>query len=1141
MSVDSREERIAALLAQRGLPRPGGDGAAPRSDRSRGPLSRGQRRMWLAQTMRPESSAYNVASAWRIEGDLDEPALVRALERLCLRHAALRTVFRTAGETAGEEVEQIVLDAPPAVETVELVVSDPGHHDDSAALAAALAERAGTPFDLAQAPPVRLTLYRHPGRRWTLGMVVHHILVDDWSMGILLTDLAALYRSVVAGGDETGGDPGPSYLEWAEREGERREVTEAQVRYWAERLRDAPRRMDLPVSGPPGDAPAAHVRVPARPAALGALLELGRAAGCSAFTVLLTVWAALLHRVTGERDMVVGTPATLRDRPETHRTVGFFLNTFALRLAVPPRASFRRLLSDTSDALVGAHAQGAAPYDAVVEAVDPPRQDVRHPLFQVWFAAEGEGVDALELAGVTCREIAAGGGDAKFDLALFATGTGTGSGTGSGAENGDGGTRLTLEYDASMFDRDAMERMAGRLARLADALAASPDTPVGDHDLLDAAERDLVLRHWNDTGTAPSPVPLVHRWFERRAASEPGRTALEQDGRRVTYGELDRLAEAVAHALREASVRPGDFVAVAVRRSPAMVAAVLGVLKAGAAYVPLDLDHPAERLAMILEDTAAPVVLVDAHTRAALPPTTGRLLDVAEAAGRAPTTPGPAPVIPADAVAYVTYTSGSTGRPKGICMPHRAVSNLVGWQLERYAPVPPGQRTLQFASLSFDVSFQEIFSTFAGGGTLVLISEDQRRDVHGLAELLTALRVERLFIPAAALQQMAEGHRAGGGLPAGLRTVISGSEQLVVTDDLRQLFAGLPDGRLHNEYGPSETHVTTAHTLARDPAGWPAWAPIGRPVTASRVYLLDAWGRPVPVGVTGELCVGGAGLAHGYLGMPAATAAAFVPDPFSGEPGARLYRTGDQARYRPDGTLEFLGRADDQVKIRGYRVELGEVRTVLEEHPEVGTAFVRVWGERSADRRLVAYATPAPGTDPDEEGLREHLRARLPAYMVPAAYVLLEKFPLTVNGKVDQRRLPEPRFGSARRNGGERVEPCGERERRTARRFAAVLSTEAVGRDEDFFRLGGSSLLVARLLTQIREEFSVTVPFTDFFGDPTVAGLAGLVARAEAEAEEGTAPDDPGTAEDGAGPARLDMLLDELLGPAGEPGAERRE
>ncbi|MFJ2211995.1 amino acid adenylation domain-containing protein [Streptomyces sp. NPDC101062] len=1129
MSVDSREERIAALLAQRGLTRPGGDGPAPRGDRSRGPLSRGQRRMWLAQTMRPESAAYNVASAWRVEGDVDEPALVRALERLCLRHAALRTVFRAAGEA----LEQVVLDAPPEVEIVDLGAAAPDQ-DDEAALAAALAVRAGAPFDLAQAPPVRLTLYRHPGRRWTLGMVLHHILVDDWSLGILQSDLAALYRSA-RDGDGADGAPGPSYLDWAEREHERQDLTRPQVSYWAERLRDAPRRMDLPVSGPPGDSPAARVRVPAGPAALGALLDLGRAEGCSPFTVLLTVWATLLHRVTGERDMVVGTPATLRDRPETHRTVGFFLNTFALRLAVPARASFRRMLSHTSDALAEAHTHGAAPYDAVVEAVDPPRQDVRHPLFQVWFAAEGEGVDALELDGATCREIPAGGGDAKFDLALFATGAGD-------------STRLTLEYDASMFDREAMEGMAGRLGRLADALAASPDTPLADHDLLGPAERDLVLRVWNDTGSAPSPVPLAHQWFERRAAAEPGRTALEQDGRQVTYGELDGLAEAVAHALREASVRPGDFVAVAVRRSPAMVAAVLGVLKAGAAYVPLDLDHPAGRLAMILEDTAAPVVLVDAHTRAALPPTSARLLDVSEVGGRAPAVPGPVPRIPADAVAYVTYTSGSTGRPKGICMPHRAVGNLVGWQLERYAPVPPGRRTLQFASLSFDVSFQEIFSTFAAGGTLVLISEDQRRDVHGLAELLTALRVERLFIPAAALQQMAEGHRAGGGLPETLRTVISGSEQLVVTDDLRHLFADLPDGRLYNEYGPSETHVTTAHALARDPADWPAWAPIGRPVTASRVYLLDAWGRPVPVGVVGELCVGGVGLAHGYLGMPAATAAAFVPDPFSGEPGARLYRTGDQARYRPDGTLEFLGRADDQVKIRGYRVELGEVRTVLEEHPEVGTAFVRVWGERSADRRLVAYATPLPGADPDEEGLREFLRARLPTYMVPAAYVLLERFPLTVNGKVDQRRLPEPRFGSARRSGGERVEPRGERERRVARRFAAVLGTDAVGRDEDFFRLGGSSLLVARLLTNIREEFSVTVPFTGFFGDPTVAGLAGLVARAETgegtEAGDRTAPEEAGAtgaADDGAGLARLDMLLDELLGPAGDPGAERPE
>ncbi|MFJ3217590.1 amino acid adenylation domain-containing protein [Kitasatospora sp. NPDC086801] len=1118
-----RERRIEELLAQRGLraPAPAGPGGpgGPHG-RTEGPLSPGQRRLWLLDRLHPGSAEYNVPMAWRIEGDLDEAALVESVRALCLRHSALRT--RITVDAQGEP-GQTVLAAAPAVEIVDHGALPDAERE--AAVEAAVRAEADGPLDLAGAqPPVRLRLHRHGDRRWTLTLTVHHILFDDWSSGVLQHDLAALYRRATGGGGELA-PPSAQYLDWAVRQHERTEGRAEQLAHWRERLEGAPTTVDLPAhpgreSGP---GPARQLTVPADPADLARLEELGRAEGCTSVTVLLAAWAALLHRVGGQDDLVIGTPYAQRGPAWTHELIGFFLNTLALRADLTGTPSFRALLGRMRTAVTEAYERAEVPFDEVVEALRPSRSGSRHPLFQVWFAADEVGAAGLDLPGTVCTPLEADGGRAKFDLVLFAA-------------RRPAGTELVLEYDSVLFDHATVEQLGRQLARLVRALADAPDRPLSDHELLDPAERELVLRTWNDTAAELGAEPLAHHWFERQAARTPDAIAVEAGDERVSYGELDRRAEAVARALAEAGAGAGGFVGIAVRRSVAMLAAVLGTLRTGAAYVPLDLSHPPERIALLLEDTDPPVVLVAEGTADRLPATGARLIDVG-ALPAGPVADGPArPTAPADpeSVAYVTYTSGSTGRPKGILMPHRAVGNLVAWQLERYRLRQPGHRTLQFASLSFDVSFQEIFSTLGAGGTLVLITEDERRDVHGLVDLLNRHRVQRLFIPAVALQQVAEGYRQGGRLPHTLETVIAGSEQLVVTDDLRRLFADLPNGRLHNEYGPSETHVTTAHHLPADPAEWPGWAPIGRPIANSRVYVLDAARRPVPVGARGEVYIGGAGLAHGYLGRPELTALAFVPDPFSDRPGARLYRTGDIARHLPEGELEFLGRADGQVKIRGFRVELGEVQAGLDAHPAVRSAFVKVDGQGSAERRLIAYVVPQDGSAPGPAELRDFLRRRLPEYMVPAAFVALDRFPLTVNGKVDQRRLPAPEFTTGT---GPGAEPRDALERDLAAELAGLLGAERVGRDDDFFQLGGHSLLATKLLWAVQARHHVEFPLADFYRQPTVAGLAELVRGADpASRPDAGAAADEGAAETAAAEQRarqhLDDLFDDLLGPA---------
>jgi len=1112
-SDTQRQQLIDRLLAQHGIRKAGQRVELVRHNATVGPLSSGQQRLWLLDRLQPGSSLYNVAMAWRIDGELDEAVLASSLTDLAARHDVLRTTF-----PAVDGVPQQVVSTPA---TVLLEVDDLSGLSESEReqhALAVIAEDSQRPFDLARGPLFRARLVRIGPMHYVLSLVVHHIIFDDWSLGVLLREVAEIYRANATGTVPRLEEVPIQYLDWAiwERGRTGDEGLAQQLDYWRCQLDGAPTSIDLPVDHPRSriaDVSGSSVHVQVDATVVRALEEVGREEGCTLFMTLLAAWQILLYHYSGQSDIVVGAPIASRRFQETHSLIGFFLNTIALRTDLRGDPTLRAVLGRVREIATSAYANRDVPFDSVVDELRPERRNSQSPLFQVWFAADDASSEEFRLGAATCTSVPITSATSKFDLSLFFNSMG-------------GHGELVLEYNSALFERATAERMLDHLKKVLDDLGRRPDRKLSEVDLVGPVERDKLLRQWNNTAANIVDEVLAHRLFERQVRQSPDAVAAIFGEQQISYLDLDRKAEAIARLLRRSGVAPGEFVAVAISRSFEMLASVLAVLKIGAAYVPLDPGHPAERIRVILDDLGTPVILTDRNLRNRFPLSTSKLIDV-EGAQREQAEddrPRCQTRLSADAIAYVTYTSGSTGRPKGICMPHRAVTNLVGWQLTAYGRRSLGYRTMQFASLSFDVSFQEIFSTLGGGGTLVLISEDERRDVHGLIHLLHRYRVNRLFIPAVALQQVAEGYQAAGRLPTELDTVIAGSEQLLATANLVRFFSDLGSCRLHNEYGPSETHVTAAFTLPGVPSEWPAWVPIGKPIANTRVYVLDTQLRPTAIGVRGEVYVGGLGLAHGYLNRPELTAAHFLPDPFARTPGARMYRTGDLARYLPSGDLEFIGRADSQVKIRGFRVELGEVETALERHPDVRATLVKVTDRGLDDKRLVAYLVPNGGCAPTASELRRFLRSALPDYMVPSAYVVLERFPLTINGKVDQRKLPIP--GKEYRDVEEPlVAPRDELERGLVADFQLLLGVDRVGMHDDFFELGGHSLIAARLVWTIGNRLGMEISLSAFFKQPTVDGVARAVRDGQSAATPATIASIGARADTG----RIDEIFDTLL------------
>ncbi len=826
------------------------------------------------------------------------------------------------------------------------------------------------------------------------------------------------------------------------------------------------------------------------PAGLTRQVEaLSRREGATVFMVLLAAFQTLLARTSGQQDLAVGTPVAGRNRVEIEGLIGFFVNTLVLRgystgnlpggRAGQP--TFRELLGRVRETALAAHTHQDVPFEKLVQELSPERSLAHSPLFQVMLVLQNAPAEDLEIPSLRLRPLGGSGTTAKFDLTLI-------------LKEHAGGLIGAVEHSTDLFDGTTIDRLIGHFERLLAAALAAPETPAAELPLASGAERAQILVEWNDTAAVPAPRACVLELFAAQAARAPEAVAAVFGAEALTYAELAARAGRLARRLRRLGVGPDVLVGLLVERSLDMIVGVLGILQAGGAYVPLDPWYPEQRLAFMLEDTRSPMVLTQQPLRGRLPAggSTVVLLDgddgTADAGGAATDDGEP----PAESLAYVIYTSGSTGRPKGVALSHGALRNLIDWHLATHLGGVP---TLQFASLSFDVSFHEMFACWSSGGTLVVVPEELRRDMPALAALLVEQGIEKAILPVVVLAQLAELYAGGEDLPP-LREITTTGERLQTSRAMAALLRRLPGCVFHNHYGPSETHVATAFTLRSDPGEWAVYPSIGRPIWNASTYVLDPGLLPTPLGVPGDLYIGGACLARGYLGRPGLTAEKLVPDPFGNEPGGRLYQTGDKVRLSIGGDLEYLGRFDDQIKIRGFRIEPGEIEEALLALPGVREAVVVV---REDPRRLVAYVVSEVV---DIDALRRSLRERLPDYMVPATFVMLTALPLTPNRKVDRNALPAPEHQRAESY----LAPRTPVEEVLAGIWAELLGLERVGAADHFFDLGGHSLLATRVVAAVRHAFRVDLPLRLVFERPTLEGLARAISEA---GETGVPVDDP--------------------------------
>ncbi|HEX8819773.1 MAG TPA: amino acid adenylation domain-containing protein, partial [Archangium sp.] len=1038
------------------------------------PLSFAQQRLWFLEQFEPGNTTYNLFTAVRMEGTLDVSSLEQGFQELVRRHESLRTTFQS---TEQGPLQVIHPEASLPLPLIDLgSVPETQHETEVLRLAR---EEAGRSFDLIHGPLLRVKLLKLGEARHVLLMTMHHIVSDGWSMSILIREVAALYQAFVAG------EPSPltelpvqyaDYADW-QRGWLRDEALEAQLAYWRQQLAHAPQVLELPTDKP---RPAVQtyrgaLHTVMLPVELSrAVTALGQREGATPFMVFLAAFQALLSRYSGQRDISVGSPIAGRTHVGTEDLIGFFVNTLVLRTRLEGNPSFRELLGRVRQVALGAYAHQDIPFEKLVEELKPQRSLSHPPLFQVMLAFQNTPASRLEQPGLALSTLAPESQTALFDLTLSLQDTPE-------------GLAATLEYNTDLFESATAVRMLGHLRVLLEAATSQPELPLSALPLLTEAERHQVLVQWNDTQADYPRDACLHHLFEAQVERTPDALAVLLGGDSLTYRQLDARANQLAHELRSLGVGPEVRVGVCFERSLDLVIALLGILKAGGAYVPLDPSLPRERLAFMAEDSAAHVLLTQQALRNVLPVTGQQVLCLDSAWEALSTRPQHAPAVPvlADNLAYVIYTSGSTGRPKGTLLRHRGVSNLVVQEAKAYG-VGPESRMLQFANLSFDLSVEEIFTTLTAGGTLCLAPLEKLMPGEPLRRLLRELDITVLSLtPATLAATPAED------LPA-LRTVISGGEACPA-----DLVARWGQGRRFlNTYGPTEATVVASLTDCVPDGKAPS---IGRPLPNVRMYVLDTHMTPVPVGVRGELYLGGEGVARGYLGRPELTAEKFVPDPFSGEPGARLYRTGDLVRYLPDGHLEFQGRIDSQVKVRGFRIELGEVESALLAHPTVYEAVVAAREDGPGGKRLVAYVV-ARGHELDTGELRRFARARLPEYMVPSAFVPLEALPLTPSGKVDHKALPAP---DATRSSQDRPRTPARTptEQLLASIWAQVLHIREVDANDNFFELGGHSLLATQVVSRVRAAFGVELSLRALFEEPTLAALATRLESASRESQ----------------------------------------
>ena len=1045
------------------------------------PLSFAQERLWFLDQLLPGSPAYTIFDAVRLEGPLDLEALRRSISELVRRHEVLRSTFPSV---SGRPVQVVQPPAPLEVPLTDLRSFPPERRQ--AELDRALADEAARPLSLTSAPLLRAFLYRLADEEHVLTLAVHHIAFDAWSDGVLRAELGALYAAFRRGERCSLPEPALQFADYAvwQREWLTGDALQRELDHWRAELENAPHLLHLPLDRPRPSVERFRGRqlafeLDAELAA--AVRQLARSQGVTIFMTLLAAFQALLHRYSGQASVLVGTPVANRGRVELEPLIGFFTNTLVMRADLTSATTGTELLQQVRDRSLAAFAHQNLPFERLVEELAPTRETSHQPVFQVMFALQNAASGGLRLEGLEASPVPVERDTTMFDLLLH-------------VDDQPDGLYPLFQYNSDLFDEATVVRMAGHYRTLLAALAADPGRLIASVDLRTEGER-AEIEGWNRTAKAfgPSAAHAAHILIHQQAKRTPDAVALRFRELALTYRELDLRSNRLAHRLRRLGVGPDYPVAICMERSLELVVAILGVLKAGGAYVPLDPDYPAQRIAYMVNDAAPQVILCQDSLVDRLPEHAAQVVCL-NAEDPIDALPDSLPEVSVDPrnLAYVIYTSGSTGQPKGVMVDHAGLTNRLLWLQDEYR-LTPSDRLMQKTPFSFDVSVWEFLWPLMVGSTMVLAEPGGHTDPAYIAGLVEQESITTIhFVPSmleAFLEEPDLERRC-----ASLRRVYCSGEAL--SPQLRNRFLGRIQAELHNEYGPTETGEITVFycEAAEGPLS------IGRPIPNTTAHVVDRWLQPVPVGVPGELMLGGVALARGYHRQPALTADRYVPNPFDTAGGSRLYRTGDLCRWLPDGSLDYLGRADHQVKIRGFRIEPAEIESALLTHPAVRQAVVLVRGDVPGDPRLVAYLV-TDGREPAAAELRSHLTSLLPQYMVPAAFVRLESLPLTSSGKLDRRALPAPVLPAREETALDL--PRTPTEERLAAIWREVLGLERVGIHDNFFELGGHSLLATRVVARTREAVGADLPLRAMFEQPTVAGIA---ARLEAGKREAAIP-----------------------------------
>lgn len=1037
------------------------------------PLSFAQQRLWFLEQMQPGSAAYNLPLAIEVTGQLNTSAFGTALQAIVDRHDVLRTTF-VAND--GEPEQRIAAVAKLEIDIIDLrsngqqtnsqqnntKAAETAHH---AALAAAT-----KPFDLTTDLPLRVALYRTGDKSWLMLFTVHHIAADAWSLDILLREFSALYPSILIGQQAQLSELPIQYADFAlwQRSDEQAKTLQAELTYWQDQLSGELPRMALPTDHPRprtqtfnGDV----VEFSVAQTTAERLRALGQTHGASLFMTLLSAFNILLYRYSGQRDLLIGTPVANRNRVEVEDLLGLFVNSLVIRTKINPAMDFTSLLAQVRSTTLTAYDHQDLPFEHLVETLAPERDPSISPLFQVKFRLENAAAQQIELPGLSLRTLPQQITMAKLDLSvdMYETEDGLVGG---------------FEYNSDLFERKTMQRMAAQFSALIDRIAEQPQTPLADISVLTDAERQLQQYEWNYSAKPYQQTSCYHHLFEACAERYPDAIAVVFDGAQrieLSYSELNRRANQLAHYLLKQDAGAEQVIAICLQRSVEMVVALLATLKAGAAYLPLDANYPADRLAYMLQD--ANVRILIASSELTLPETKKRLnLDITDLNDYPEN--NPSLDISADNLAYLIYTSGSTGRPKGVLVPHRGLVNLTEDKI-RKCDVRPGDCVLQFFSFSFDGSVPEFVMTLAVGARLLMAPSTTLLPGAELRELMLRNRVSHITITPSALNALLHADYPD------LRLVLTGGE--APPPELIQHWS--KHRHYINAYGPTETTVNASMVFCGNGA---PLQPTILPSANKQLYVLDEDLQILPVGAIGELHIGGVGITRGYLNQPGLTAERFIPNPFTSTdelyPAPVLYKSGDLASYRPDGRIRILGRIDQQTKIRGFRIELSEIERVLEQHPQVkvGLVIVREYGDdKRDDKRLLAYAVANTDAPDSSDDVRRFIADKLPQFMLPSGFSWLPELPLTNNGKLDFDALPEPVTSQ-----GKHIAPRNDMEVLLAGLFAEILPLESISIEDNFFDLGGHSLLATRLVARLMERTSVSITIMDLFHSPTIAGLA---------------------------------------------------